>query len=135
MAGKKRRKSPTVKDNRGGARKGTGPKPRRPAEYNLEIKNKYIIAAEKLQKEFGYGIEEAILRLIYSENVQDTVKVAIAKLWSQIFIIKESKQEIKHEEFIDGSWGLPEPMQDPAKEIFSKKEQEENKVIKLDENK
>jgi len=111
MAGKKGQKGG------GGARKGAGQPKKPPNEYSRDVKAKYIQAAKKLQKEFGYGIEECILRLLYSDDIQDTVKVGIVKLYNDVLVIRETKQEINTNQNSAPAIRLPPRKADPAKII------------------
>jgi hypothetical protein len=116
VAGKK--KIPGVKkDNRGGKRAGSGQKPKEPKQFSRDVKAKYIQAAEKLAKEYGYGIEECILRLLYGEEIQDSVKVGIVKLYNEVLVIRESSSTVTHKGESKPEIYLPKSKPDPAKII------------------
>ena len=155
MSGKKGRS--------GGSREGAG-RPKEKKIISEEVKKNYRRAAEELAEEYGESIEKAGLRLVFKNDVQDSVKIAALKEYGQVLVSKESDKrstiEDKEPEFPLGPtilseeemaayrllkprWGelsraiviLPEQMPDPAKQIPFKKELNKSKVIKLDEKK
>jgi hypothetical protein len=152
------------KGSSGGSRKGSG----RPTKKNIvsdEVRKNYRKAAEELAKEYGESVEKAGLRLVFKEDVQDSVKVAALKEYGQVLVSKEndrrsklenndpeirgpiilSKEELAAYRILESRMDelrkpgphiiLPEQLPDPAKEISSKNEPNKNKVIKLDDKK
>ena len=119
----------------GGAREGSGPKPKK-KEYSESVKNAYMVAAEKLAKKHKKPIEEALLSMVYDKDVQDSVKASIMKTYNEAMIIKATEKTVKDnrskgptifrvnekgekvvvEEGIEEVM-LPERKPDPAKEI------------------
>jgi len=133
-----------IKGRSGGSRLGAG-RPRKKKMVSERIKNNYLKAARELAKEFGYTIEEAILRLVYEDDVQDSVKVAVLKAYNDALLVKESEKDIninKHQhsgptifetndrgEMVitklgSGHIALPELRHDPAKLIPMKENKE-----------
>ena len=113
MAGKT--KKPRTSDKRGGSRVGAGRKPKE-KEAHPSVKNNYLLAAAKLAKEFGMTVEEYLLRMVFDEKIQDTVKSSIMKSYNDALIAKESTRTVKHED-VGPAIGLPPSRHDPAKII------------------
>ena len=147
-------------DRRGGSRKGAG-RPKKERVLSEDVIKNYRQAAKELAQEYGESIEKAGLRLIFKDGVQDSVKVAALKEYGQVLVSKEndrrskiengepeirgpiilSKEELAAYRILESRMDelrkpgphviLPEKLPDQAKEILSKNEPKENKVIKL----
>ena len=76
---------------RGGAREGSGPKPKE-RNHSEKTKKRWSQAAEKILKETGMSVEEHWLRMSIAENVQAAVRSSFAKLYNEALLVKESKQ-------------------------------------------
>jgi hypothetical protein len=100
----------------GGKREGSGPK-RKIKTVSEKIKNNYILAARKLAKKHGKSIEETILEMVYSDKIQDSVKVAVMKGYNEALLVKESEQNLNINKNHGPRIGLPEMKPDPAKLI------------------
>jgi hypothetical protein len=77
------------KGSRVGPRKGAG-RPKETKVVSEEVKKNYRKAAEELAEEYGEPIEKAGLRLVFKEDVQDSVKIAALKEYGQVLVGKES---------------------------------------------
>ncbi len=108
MAGKK--------EQSGGSRPGAG-RPRTKKTISEKVKNNYLKAARELAKEYGEPIEKAVLRLIYKEGVQDSVKASVLKAYNEALLIKETEKDININNNQGPKIGLPEMRPDPAKLI------------------
>ena len=109
MAGKKGKS--------GGKRANSGPKPKEARNFSIDVKNRVLKAAEELAKEYGEPIEKAFMRLLYSDNIQDTVKASVAKWYADILVIKESETTTTHKTKTTPEIYLPKEREDPAKII------------------
>jgi len=101
----------------GGKRTGAGRKKKEPRNFSAEVKEAVLKAAERLRKEYGIPVEEAILKLLYEDGIQDTVKVGIAKWYSDVLVAKESEKTITHKGETGPEIYLPKMREDPAKII------------------
>jgi hypothetical protein len=116
MAGKK--KSNNVKTSGwGGYREGAGRK-RIKIEYDGDFKERLWQAAQKLEKKYGESVEKVILRMIYSDDVSPRVKVRIARIYSDILAVPETKETITHN-IRKPTVYMPKLKKDPAKIIPS----------------
>ena len=105
-----------VKGRSGGYRPGAG-RPRKKKTISEKVKNNYLKAARELAKEYGETLEKAVLRLIYKNKIQDSVKVAILKAYNEAMLVKESKKDISVNDNQGPRIGLPEMQPDPALKI------------------
>lgn len=80
------------KGNSGGRRKGAG-RPKEKKIISEEVRKNYRKAAEELAGEYGESIEKAGLRLVFKEDVQDSVKIAALKEYGLVLVGKESGKE------------------------------------------
>lgn len=80
----------TVKkiDNRGGARPGSGPKPRTLSANQVR---KMLKKAQKWAKERGKDIDDVLLGFIYSDAEKTADRIACIKLWKDITVPKISE--------------------------------------------
>lgn len=101
----------------GGTRANSGPK--KAKTTSDVVKANYLNAAKKLSKEFGMDIEEAVLRLAYDPDTQDTVKVAVIKAYNEALLVKETEQHVEVTKNQGLVIGLPEMDEDPALKIIS----------------
>ncbi len=111
----------TRKDRRGGARPGAGRKPKQKDARGLsdQLKNSIVTAAQELAKEYGEPIEKAMLRLVYRDDIQDTVKSSVFKVYLEAMIVKESEQKIDVSTKKEGpTVYLPEKKPDIALEVI-----------------
>ncbi len=106
-------------ENRGGARAGSGPKPKKRI-YSEKVKARYVKAARELAVKYGMPPEKAIMELIYNPKVQDAVRVAAMKLYNEALLVKESDMTVRKE--TGPAVYLPQRRQDSAKIIQIKKE-------------
>ena len=105
-----------VKGRSGGYRPGAG-RPRKKKTVSEKVKNNYLKAARELAKEYGEPVEKAVLRLIYKESVQDSVKASVLKAYNEALLIKETEQDVNINHNHGPKIGLPEMRPDPAKLI------------------
>ena len=105
-----------VKGRSGGSRPGAG-RPRKKKTVSEKVKANYLKAARELAKEYGETLEKAVLRLIYKNKIQDSVKVAILKAYNEAMLVKESKKDISVNDNQGPRIGLPEMQPDPALKI------------------
>jgi hypothetical protein len=133
------------KENRGGARAGAG-RPRKKKTVSEKIRAAYMKAARELAKEHGEPLEKAMLRMIYKDDVQDSVKASIMKTYNDALLIRESESKLKvddnralgptiYRENDRGEMvvvrpgnpaiGLLEMMPDPARQIIKKDNESE----------
>jgi hypothetical protein len=103
------------KENRGGAREGSGRK-KKTRIYSDKVKKAYIKAAAKLAKEHGKSIEEVMLSMIYDPKVVDVAKASVLKIYNEALLVKESEQELNVNRSGPGIY-LPQTKSDPAKLI------------------
>lgn len=149
------------KGSSGGARKGAG-RPKTEKVISEDVIRNYQQAAKELAEEYGESIEKAGLRLIFKDDVQDSVKIAALKEYGQVLVPKEndrrsktensesempikacilSKEEADAYHLLKPRWDelsracvfLPETLPDPAKEIPQKPKPQ--KVISIEERK
>ena len=92
----------------------------RPRKRNISdvVKANYLKAARKLAKEFGMPIEEAVMRLAYDPDTQDTVKVAVIKAYNEALLVKETEQKVEITKNQGLVIGLPEMEEDPALKVI-----------------
>jgi len=102
-----------IKGKSGGSRPGAG-RPRKKKTISEKVKNNYLKAARELAKEYGEPIEKAVLRLIYKENVQDSVKASVLKAYNEALLIKESEKDVNINRNRGPLIGLPAMKPDPA---------------------
>ena len=101
---------------RGGARTGAG----RPAGSGKQPtiseseKKAWVAAAEKFAKANGKTVQDAILEMIVDKDVQDSVRVAAAKLYTEALIAKESVKDVTVTQQVGPVIGLPPLKKDPA---------------------
>ena len=105
-----------VKGRSGGYRPGAG-RPRKKKTVSEKVKANYLKAARELAKEYGEPIEKAVLRLIYKDDVQDSVKASVLKAYNEALLIKETEQDVNINHNHGPKIGLPEMRPDPAKLI------------------
>jgi len=105
-----------IKDNRGGARPGTGPKKVKKT-YSEAVKNNYIKAAKKLARVNGSTVEEQVLRMVYDKDVQDSVRISAAKVYNDALLIRESEQTINTNDGAPRIY-LPKQDEDPALKVI-----------------
>ena len=104
----------TNNKNWGGAREGSGAK-KISKIYSEKIKKRWLKAANKLSKEFGFSIEESALRLIYDDKVSSSSKASILKVYNDVLVIKETESSSTVEKVQTPKIYLPEKRSDPAK--------------------
>ena len=113
----------------GGSRQGAG-RPRKKKTVSEKVKDNYLKAHRQLAKEHGETIEKAVLRLIYKDGIQDSVKVAILKAYNEALLIRETETNVD----INLNRGpviyLPETETDPAK-LIPVKEDKPIEIIPL----
>ena len=105
-----------AKGRSGGYRPGAG-RPKKVKTTSIRIKNNYIKAARKLAKEYGMPVEEAMLRMIYDPDVQDSVKASIMKSYNDALIAREVDQHVNVNRQEGPAIMLPPMMPDPALSI------------------
>lgn len=95
--------------------KRAGGRPKTIKKYSERVKKNWLKAAAKIAKETGMTIEEHLLRMLISPDIQDTSKVGIGKLYCDALLIKESEQTINDNRDSGPKIGLPPIMERPAK--------------------
>jgi hypothetical protein len=75
--------------------KRAGGRPKKVKNYSEKVKNNWLKAAAKIAKETGMSIEEHLLRMLISPDVQDTSKVGIGKLYNEALLVKETKSTVE----------------------------------------
>jgi hypothetical protein len=75
--------------------KKAGGRPKVVKNHSEAVKRNWLRAARKLAREFGMSVEEYLLRMLFDDQVQDTAKIAIGKLYNEALLIKESKQTVE----------------------------------------
>jgi hypothetical protein len=82
------------KENRGGKREGTGPKPRPPREFSEDFKERLLAAERKLIERHGKNVHEVMLERMYSDQTQDAVAASVYKTYCDVLAIKHSVKEV-----------------------------------------
>jgi hypothetical protein len=100
--------------------KRAGGRPKKIRNYSEEVKQKYLKAAEKIEKETGMTIEEHFLRAAIDQDMHPGSRAAFAKLYNEALLIKETKQTI--EEKKTPKVYLPEVLSKP-REAMNEEEQ------------
>jgi hypothetical protein len=101
----------------GGYRPGSGQKPKDPVEYDEKFRRKVIRAANKLRREFGMSLEEAVLRLAFLSSTQDAVRASIFKSYADLFKISRTKMEIDDNRPKGPVVYIPKRDEDPALKV------------------
>ena len=96
-----------------------GGRPPKQKTASEDTKNKILKAAKKLAKEFGEPIEEAMLRLIYKSDVQDSVKASVWKSYLEALVAKDTNQNVNTSGYAGPVIYLPEKRPDPALSIVT----------------
>lgn len=104
----------------GGARKGAGA-PRKKSTISEAAKKKWVQAAAKFAKKHGMTVQEAILDMIMDPDVQDTCRVAAAKLYNEALIAKETVSDVTVTQNKGPAVGLPALKGDPALKVVGGK--------------
>jgi hypothetical protein len=112
-----------IKGRSGGYRPGAG-RPRKKKTVSEKVKNNYLKAARELAKEYGEPIEKAVLRLIYKDDVQDSVRASVLKAYNEALLIKETEKDVNVNMNRGPAIYLPEMRPDPAKLIPIKENKE-----------
>lgn len=115
----------TKKENRGGAREGSGPK-KKIKKYSEAVKRRYELAAKKIEKETGQSIEEHYLRMSIDPDVQPAARAAFAKLYNEALLVKESEHTL-NDNRQGPVIGLP-PVQERPKHIEAEEKSEEHRL-------
>ena len=76
---------PKKVERRGGARPGSGPKPKTLSQTQIA---KMLSKAKKWAKAHGKGIDDILLGFIYSEAERTADRIACIKLWKDITVPK-----------------------------------------------
>ena len=87
-----------IKGRSGGARPGAGAK-RKIKTVSEKTKSNYTKAAAKIAKEKGMTIEEHLLRMLFDDDIQDTVKASIMKSYNDAMISREVKSGLRNLSF------------------------------------
>lgn len=101
-------------ENRGGARQGAGRKKNEAVAFSNSFKRK----AMKALKDVAAALEmtdpfQALATLALSDKIQDTVRLGAWKIYSEMNVVKESKQEVNVNKLVKPQIYLPEPMDMP----------------------
>ena len=96
----------------GGVRSNSGRK-RQKTTVSERTQKKWLQAANKFAKKHGMTVEEAILDMIMDPDVQDSVKVACAKLYNEALIVRQPAIEMSGPA-LGPVVGLPPLRPDPA---------------------
>lgn len=81
------------KENRGGAREGTGPKPKK-KEYSEKFKKGILKALKAIEKETKVSIYDLFAKMLYSKNIQDAARVGLFKILAEMMVVKQSELDI-----------------------------------------
>jgi hypothetical protein len=106
------------KDNRGGARAGAGRPKGDPSAFSEQFKKKAMRALSKMAVQ--YGIEDpflALADLALSPDVQDTVRLGAWKIYSEMNVIRESKQSVEVSRGNKPQVYLPEVLAKPPEAV------------------
>ena len=105
------------KGRSGGLRPGAG---RRPKNNNVSEtqKEKWLEAAEQLAEAHGKTVEFVILEMVYDKDVQDSVRIAAAKLYTDALIERCPASDVNAVGQLGPVIGLPPLRQDPALRII-----------------
>jgi len=103
----------------GGKRPNQTGRPRKKTTISEKTKKKWIQAANKFAKKHGMTVQEAILEMIVDKDVQDSVRVAAAKLYNEALIAKETVSDVTVTKNDGPAVGLPPLEKDPALRVVS----------------
>jgi len=103
------------KENRGGARPGSGPKP----QYQLSEKEVKLLvkAMRKKAKETGMHISDKLADLIYQDADKRTALAAM-KLYYDKVIVSVSEKDVNIKQTTAPAIGLPPKQKDPALKVM-----------------
>jgi len=114
-----------IKGRSGGYRPGAG-RPRKKKTVSEKVKAAYLKAARELAREYGEPIEKAVLRLVFKDDVQDSVKASVMKTYNEALLVRESKKDIDINPNRGPAIFLPEIMPDPSLALVKKDEPKES---------
>jgi hypothetical protein len=103
-----------TKGHSGGARVGSGKK-KQVKTISEAAKKRWVVAARKFARDNGMTVEQAVLNMVVNPDVQDTVRVAAAKLYNEALIARVTEKNVAITEQRGPAIGLPERRKDPAK--------------------
>ena len=101
----------------GGKRDNQTGRPRTIRTTSDKTKAKWLKAARELAKERGETIEKRLLSMLWDDDVADNAKAAIAKIYNEALITKESAQSISVNKQVGPTIGLPPLREDPALKV------------------
>lgn len=107
-----------VKDRRGGARTGAGRPKMDRGSFSEQFKRKAMTALKKMAAQ--YGIDDpflALADLALSPEVQDTVRLGAWKIYSEMNVIRESKQSVEVSRGNKPQVYLPEVLAKPPEAV------------------
>jgi hypothetical protein len=108
----KRSKHGGVRSNQTGR-----PKKDKPT-YEEKFKREVTRTLNKLKREHdGTTFLEAAFRMMWDNDVQDSVKASLLKTYSEIFAVKKSETDVKFNQVTGPGILLPEENPDPTEEI------------------
>ena len=116
MAGKKGMKGSGGKREGAGRPKGAKGKAKLKGVTSEERKKSINEALEKVAAEEGMTADEAIVRMLYNDKVQDSVKAGIWKSLLEATVVKETKSEIDLNAVVKPKIYLPKRDPNPASE-------------------
>ena len=82
------------KETRGGARPNSGPK-KKTKVYSDAIKRDFLRAARKKARDAGKTLGEVVIDMAYDENIQDSVRLAAVKVYTDVVVVKESHKTVE----------------------------------------
>lgn len=112
-----------INNGHGGSRAGAGRPKADPGSFSEQFKKKAMRALKKMAEQ--YGIEDpflALADLALSPEVQDTVRLGAWKIYSEMNVIRESKQTVDVTKADKPQIYLPEVLPKPAEAVEREKE-------------
>lgn len=106
----------------GGKRANQTGRPRQKTTISERQKKKWLKAAKAFAKKHGMSVEEAVLEMIKAPDVQDSVRVAAAKLYVEATVAKETVKDVNVSTVQGPVIGLPPKREDPALKVVGGKD-------------
>ena len=84
----------TGNKGRGGARPGAGRKPTI-KQYSDDFRKKFMKALRRKERETGRSVYDEFLEALYDRNGHPAARVALFKIWADVFVVRESHQVVE----------------------------------------
>ena len=85
-----------VKGRSGGKRANqTGRPPKEPIDYDTSFKQGVLNAVAELEEENNMPFLKKVFSMVYSDDIQDTVKASLFKTYSEIFATKKTETKLE----------------------------------------